>query len=145
MDSEPILRDAVDYLQATIVLGASDEWRGLLDDPCLHALLGGAIVRLKSYCSRTTPISRGCWSIPTAAAVGDCATHVFQDAREESSVCAVKICEFRQSRADSARLRAKHAREQGLALAAQPLPQSYAALMPEIHDEPWECCVCKEN
>jgi hypothetical protein len=70
---------------------------------------------------------------------------VIQSALAEPSVCAVKICEFRQTKADGERLRAEHAREQLLALATQPLPQSDAALMAEIHDEPWECCIRKEG
>jgi E3 ubiquitin-protein ligase UBR4 len=153
--SEPILKDAVDYLQATFVLGAAEEWRRPLEDPCLPALL--KIVAGMARCHRPTQellladdaylirLLLELEGIPTAAAVGDCATLVLQNALADPSVCAAKLCEIRQTKLDSARLRAEHAREQALAQAAQPLPQSYAALMAEIHDEPWECCICKEG
>jgi E3 ubiquitin-protein ligase UBR4 len=83
--------------------------------------------------------------IPTSAAIGDFATLILQNAVKPPSVCAGKIAEIRQAQTDEARARADKARENALRQAAQPLSQTLLALMADIHDEPWECCICKEG
>jgi E3 ubiquitin-protein ligase UBR4 len=151
--NEPVVSDAVDYLRSSIVLEHPEA--SSLEEPCLPALLkilAGMVLGhhdtqllLLQNDAYLVRLLLALEPIPTSAAIGDFATLILQNAVKDPSACAARVNEIRLAQIESARARAEQAREEALRQAAQPLSADLLALLADIHDEPWECCICKEG